>query len=852
MSSSPVTDRTITDRPLDTAISDALTDLALDLRWSFNHSADQLWEQLDPELWELTHNPWVLLQTVSRAKLQIVTSDPKFQRLLADVHREKTLVEESEAWFQKAHPRSGVSTIAYFSMEFMLSEALPIYSGGLGNVAGDQLKAASNLGVPVTGISLLYQQGYFRQEIDAQGHQQALYPFNDPGQLPIRPVREPNGEWLRLAIALPGFKVWIRVWQVQVGRVKLYLLDTNDPANLPSFRGITTELYGGGPELRLRQELVLGIGGWRLLRALGLQPEVCHLNEGHAAFAVLERARSYMEDNGKPFGVALAVTRAGNLFTTHTAVEAGFDRFSPSLIERYLKKYAEEKLSISVDELLALGRRDRQDSSEPFNMAYLAIRGSGAVNGVSKLHGQVSRQLFQPLFPRWPEAEVPVTHVTNGVHTPSWDSAEADRLWELACGKHRWYGTLAETEKGIRAASDSNLWQLRADSRKNLVEYVRRLYGRQLAARGASSEDLAQAGQILDDNILTLGFARRFATYKRPNLLLHDPARLLNILMNRERPVQIVLAGKAHPQDAEGKEMIRQWFEFARRPEVRFRVVFLSDYDVLMAEHLVQGVDVWVNTPRRPWEASGTSGMKVLVNGGLNLSELDGWWAEAYSPEVGWAIGDGREHGDDPAWDAADAESLYAMLEREVIPEFYARDEHGIPRGWVARMRESMARLTPTFSTNRAVRQYTEEHYLSAAAAFRQRAENRGSAGADIVAWQGELAKHWSALRFGRATAEQQGDRYLFHVEAFLDDIDPDAVRVELYAQPQKDEDPVAYAMNRGERLAGAANSFSYSASVPTSRPVADYTPRLVPQHVGAFVPLEAPFILWHEAPSWR
>jgi starch phosphorylase len=852
MSSPTIVDRTIADRPLDTVTSDALTDLALDLRWSFNHSADQLWEQLDPELWELTHNPWVLLQTVSREKLQSVTSDPRFQRLLADLHREKTLAEESDAWFQKAHPRSGVSTIAYFSMEFMLSEALPIYSGGLGNVAGDQLKAASNLGVPVTGIGLLYQQGYFRQEIDAQGHQQSLYPFNDPGQLPIRPVREPNGEWLRLAIALPGFKLWIRVWQVQVGRAKLYLLDTNDPANLPSFRGITTELYGGGPELRLKQELVLGIGGWRLLRALGLQPEVCHLNEGHAAFAVLERARSYMEDNGKTFDVALAVTRAGNLFTTHTPVEAGFDRFAPSLIERYLRKYAEEKLSISVDELLALGRRDRQDSSEPFNMAYLAIRGSGAINGVSKLHGQVSRRLFQPLFPRWPEAEVPVTHVTNGVHTPTWDSSEADRLWESICGKNFWRGTLEEAESDIRAASDSDLWQLRADSRKTLVEYVRRLYGRQSAARGASSEDLAQAALILDDNILTLGFARRFATYKRPNLLLHDPARLLNILMNRERPVQLVLAGKAHPQDAEGQEMIRQWVQFARRPEVRSRVVFLSDYDVLMAEHLVQGVDVWVNTPRRPWEASGTSGMKVLVNGGLNLSELDGWWAEAYSPEVGWAIGDGREHGDDPSWDAADAESLYAVLEREVIQEFYARDDNGIPRGWVARMRESMARLTPAFSTNRAVRQYTDEHYLSAAAAFRRRAESQGSVGADLVAWQAELAKHWSALRFGPATVQQQGERYLFHVQVFLDDIDPDAVRVELYAEAQKDEDPLMHAMNRGEHLVGATSAFTYSASVPTSRPIADYTPRLVPQHVGAFVPLEAPFILWHDAPSWR
>jgi starch phosphorylase len=843
---------TYVDHPLDTTISDALTDLALDLRWSYKHSADRLWEQLDPELWDLTHNPWVVLQTVSQEKLQSAAADPRFQELLADLHREKTHAEESEAWFQRAHPRSGVSTIAYFSMEFMLSEALPIYSGGLGNVAGDQLKAASNLGVPVTGISLLYQQGYFRQEIDAQGRQQALYPFNDPGQLPIRPVREPNGEWLRLVLPLPGFKLWIRVWQVQVGRAKLYLLDTNDPANPPTYRGIATELYGGGSELRLKQELVLGIGGWRLLRALGLHPEVCHLNEGHAAFAVLERARSYMEGSGQPFDVALTITRAGNLFTTHTPVEAGFDRFAPSLIESYLRKYAEERLSISFEDLLALGRRDRRDSSEPFNMAYLAIRGSGAINGVSKLHGQVSRRIFQPLFPGWPETEVPVMHVTNGVHMPTWDSAAADRVWESTCGKDRWRGTLANMVKDVMAASDSDLWQLRAESRKILVDYVRRLYVRQLAARVASSEDLAQAELILDENILTLGFARRFAPYKRPNLLLHDPARLLNILNNRERPVQLVLAGKAHPQDAEGQDMIRQWFEFTRRPEARSRVVFLSDYDMLMAEHLVQGVDVWVNTPRRPWEASGTSGMKVLVNGGLNLSELDGWWAEAYSPEVGWAIGDGREHGDDRSWDATEAETLYALLEREVVPEFYARDERGIPTHWIARVRESMARLTPTFSSNRAVRQYTDEHYLSAATAFRQRAENRGSLGADLVDWKADLAKHWSALRFGSSTVQQQGEKYLFQVQVFLDAMNPDAIRVEIYADAQKDAAPIEQTMNRGERLVGAATGFTYTAAIPTTRPAADYTPRVIPQHVGALVPLEAPFILWHDAPSWR
>jgi glycogen phosphorylase len=839
-------------RTSDPAISDVLADLALDLRWSFNHSADQLWERIDPELWEQTHNPWVVLQTVSRERLQAVTTEPEFQRLLAEVNRERQAAMRQEGWFQKVHPRSALTGVAYFSMEFMLSDALPIYSGGLGNVAGDQLKAASNLAVPVTGVGLLYQLGYFRQEIDAAGHQQALYPFNDPGQLPIRPLREANGEWLRLCLDFPGARLWLRTWQVQVGRTKLYLLDTNDPANIPAHRGITSELYGGGPELRLKQELVLGIGGWRLLSALGLQPEVCHLNEGHAAFAVLERARSYMASNKASFDLALTITRAGNLFTTHTPVEAGFDRFSPDLMEKYFKTYAEKDLSIPFEELLAFGRRDRADSREPFNMAYLAFRGSGAVNGVSQLHGQVSRRIFQPLFPRWPQIEVPVSHVTNGVHTPTWDSAEADNLWEQTCGKNRWRETMDGMEECVRKGGDSDFWQLRAGGRKALVQYARKRYARQLAEQGASKEDVAQAAQVLDNDALTLGFARRFATYKRPNLLLHDPQRLVRILTNRDRPIQLVLAGKAHPQDLAGQDMIHEWVEFSRRPEVRSRVIFLSDYDVLMAEQLVQGVDLWVNTPRRPWEASGTSGMKVLVNGGLNLSELDGWWAEAYSPEVGWALGDMREHGDDPAWDAAEAEALYGLLEREIVPEFYSRDEHGIPRGWVARMRESMARLTPLFSTNRVVRQYTEEHYLSAATAFADRAKNQGALGVDLVKWKAEVAKRWSTLRFGSATVAQQDGQFLFEVQVYLDDLDPDAVNVELYSEEQNGDAPVRHPMNRGERLVGSVNGFVYTARIPATRPAAEYTPRVIPQHAGAFVPMEAPFILWHESPSWR
>jgi starch phosphorylase len=743
-----------TNRPSETAASDLLAELALDLRWSWNHSADQLWERLDPELWDLTHNPWFVLQTASQEKLQSVTGDPDFQKLVADLVEENRTAVESAGWFQKAHPDTCLKTVAYFSMEFMLSEALPIYSGGLGNVAGDQLKTASNLSLPVTGVGLLYQQGYFRQEIDAEGQQQALYPFNDPGQLPIRPVRDPNDEWVRVLIALPGLNLWLRAWEVQVGRTKLYLLDTNDPANPPVHRGIASELYGGGPELRLKQELVLGIGGWRLLHALGLQPEVCHLNEGHAAFAVLERARSYMVENNQPFDLALTITRAGNLFTTHTPVEAGFDRFPPQLVEKYLKKYAEDQLAISFQDLLALGRRNASDLAEPFNMAYLATRGSGAVNGVSRLHGEVSRRIFQVLFPRWPEVEVPVAYVTNGVHMPTWDSSEADHVWEASCGKERWRWDLADVECCFCRTSDQDLWQLRAAGRRSLIEYVRRRLHGQLSVEGASPQEVAQAARILDGNTLTLGFARRFATYKRPNLLLHDPERLVQILTNEQRPVQLVIAGKAHPQDLAGQAMIQQWIKFVRRREVRFHAVFLSDYDMLMAERLVQGIDVWINTPRRPWEASGTSGMKVLVNGGLNLSELDGWWAEAYSPEVGWALGDGKEHGVDPTWDAVEAEALYSLLEREVIPEFYARDENGIPSGWVARMRQSMARLTTAYSANRSVREYTEHYYLPAAAAYCGRSVYGGQSGTDLLHWQQNLARHWSGVRFGPLTVQ--------------------------------------------------------------------------------------------------
>ncbi len=824
---------------------DSLAELALDLRWSWNHATDEVWRQLDPALWELTQNPWGVLQTASQDKLKSVLANPTFRKQVDDLLRVKHAAAETPAWFQLQHPQSPLKCVAYFSMEYMLSEALPIYSGGLGNVAGDQLKAASDLGVPVVGVGLLYQQGYFRQVIDKDGAQQALYPYNDPGQLPITPLRQPNGEWLRLEIALPGYSVWLRAWQVQVGRVKLYLLDSNDAANFPAHRGITSELYGGGPELRLAQEILLGIGGWRLLAALGVQPDVCHLNEGHAALAVLERARSFMQANALPFEVALAATRAGNLFTTHTAVAAGFDRFTPQLIGQYLGHYAEKRLGISLHDLLALGRQNPNDPSENFNMAYLAIRGSGSVNGVSRLHGQVSRHLFEPLFPNWPADEVPIGHVTNGVHMPTWDSAAADELWTNACGQDRWLGKSERLESDFRRVSDDTLWQFRVATSKSLVEYARDRLARHYAAAGASPETVEEARHLFDPNALTLGFARRFASYKRPNLLLHDPARLLRLLSNPQRPVQLIIAGKAHPADLEGQALIQKWIQFIRRPEVRPHAIFLSDYDMHLTERLVQGVDVWINTPRRPWEACGTSGMKVLVNGGLNLSELDGWWVEAYTPEAGWALGDGQEHGHDPAWDAAEAVALYERLEQKVIPEFYARNEQGIPTGWVARMRESMAHLTPRYSADRTVREYTEQHYLPAAAAYGSRVANQGAIGKQMVDWRHSLEQNWASLRFGAVKLQTRDGQHRFEVQVNLQGLDPTAVRVELYADGVHGCPSVLHEMTCLPPLADESGSYVYSVTVAADRPAAEYTARLRPHFDGVAIPLEASRVLW-------
>ena len=693
-----------------------LDDLSLNLLWSWNHYGDKVWQALDSDLWALTRNPRAILQTISKEKLKKKLADPEFKKVIDHLREVNKLKTEGPSWFGQTHPHTSLTTVAYFCMEYMLSEALPIYSGGLGNVAGDQLKTASDLAVPVVAIGLLYQQGYFRQTIDQEGNQQAFFPFNDTRQLPISPLRNSGGEWIRFQIPLPGCSVWLRAWEVKVGRAKLYLLDSNDLANYPPHRGITSELYGGGPEQRLKQEWILGIGGYRLLTLLGIKPEVCHLNECHAAFVVLERARQWMQEANVSFQEAFSVTRLGNLFTTHTPVPAGFDRFSPDMMKTYLEKYATDELGISLQELLALGRQNPQDPQEYFNMAYLALRGSQAANGVSQLHGKVSRHLFAPLFPGVKEEDVPIGHVTNGVHMPSWDSMEADTLWTESCGKGRWMDGECSLEKMEKVPVEA-IWKMRNDARNTLVEFVGKAKSREIKEE--------EADRLFDPNVLTMGFARRFAAYKRPDMLLQDPDRLLRILNNPQRPVQLIVAGKAHPADEEGKALIRKWIDFIKHPLAKGKVVFLADYDVLLTEQLVQGVDLWINTPRRPWEACGTSGMKVLVNGGINLSELDGWWAEAYTPEVGWALGDGQEH--DPSYDSTEGYNLYTLLENEIIPLFYKRNAQNLPVEWLEKVRNSMAHLTPQFSAARTVREYTEKYYLPLAEKYKLCIEGVGS-----------------------------------------------------------------------------------------------------------------------------
>lgn len=835
-----------TDRPLPEPLI-ILRELANDLHWSWNHASDEIWRRLNRDIWESTGNPVSVLQFTSDQTLQQLVNDSGFMDELQKLVAARQRYLDEPGWYKQRYPESPLRTVAYFSMEFGLCDALPLYAGGLGMLAGDYLKTASDLDLPLVGIGLLYQEGYFRQSFNPDGWQEETYLYNDPGSLPLQPLRDSDGSWMDIETSFLCREVRFRVWVAQVGRVKLYLLDSNHPCNQPHDRGITSKLYGGGSELRLVQEIALGICGWRLVEKLGLDIDICHLNEGHAAFATLERIRSFCEKNNVDFWHGLWATRAGNLFTTHTPVAAGFDTYPTELLRRYAGEPA-LAMGVTLDDVLVLGRLDPNNQEEPFNMAYLAMRTCARSNGVSQLHGDVSRRIFQPLYPRWPAHEVPVSHVTNGVHVPTWDSPEADALWTNILGEDRWRDDLAKLDDNVlQQVSDRQLWNMAAASRTRLVDYARQRFTRQWRheTRSKTLEDLISCRvpdeMPLDPNILTLGFARRFAEYKRPNLLLHDPERLVRLLTNPKLPVQLIVAGKAHPADETGKSKLAGWQQFLERPELAPHLVFLEDYDITLAQRLVQGVDVWVNNPRRPWEASGTSGMKILVNGGLNLSTLDGWWAEAYQPQFGWALGDGEEH--DPAQDNADAEQLYQLLEEEIIPRFYARDAEGLPRDWLQQMRASMTQLTPRFSSNRMLQEYLEQLYLPAAAEHATRLDNNAALAQSLNEWTRHLHHHWHEIHIGEQILNETDEGWQLDANIYLGAIAPEAIAVEAFADTTDGHPSQKITLMLAHP--GTANAHHYTGKLPKERPASDFTLRVIPVNEHARVPAENALICW-------
>lgn len=819
-----------------------MLDLALDLRWSWRPEIRELFARLAPGDEAMPLDPWRALRMAPERRLSELSIDRAFLAELGRLVGERQAYLADGAWYEQTHGRATEPLVAYFSMEVGLDEAIPLYSGGLGVLAGDHLKSASALGVPLVGVSLLYGEGYFRQQLDAAGWQREHYPTNRLDLLPVAAVRGPDGRQLTVGVPFPGRAVRLAVSEVLVGRVRLYLLDANVTESSPADRGITARLYGGDLETRLQQELVLGIGGWRALRALGLRPPVLHLNEGHAAFAVLERARAWMVERGSTFEVARAATAAGNLFTTHTPVGAGFDVFPADLARRYLGRYADE-LGVDVEALIDLGRPQAGDGARPFEMAVLALRSSGAANGVSRLHGEVSRRLFAPLFPRRPLGEVPVGSVTNGVHVGSWVSDEMRALWQSCAGEGCWDQPDTADWSEIAKVTDGTLWAARQRQRRRLVDWARARLTTHLGQRAASPDRIAAASDALDPEALTIGFARRFAEYKRPTLLFSQPDRLRRLLRDPDRPVQLVVAGKAHPRDDGGKALIAEVVRFAEDPDVRARIVFLEDYDLEHAAHLVQGVDLWLNTPRYPLEASGTSGMKVLVNGGLNLSELDGWWAEAYDPGVGWTMtatsGAESEH----ASDAEEADRLFRVLEDEVMPLFYDRDPSGRPNGWIERMRTSMARLTPRFSANRMVSEYVERYYLPAATRFATLDDP--VAAARLVAWKARLRAGWSEVAVGPPEARPGQRGTQIEAPVRLGSIRPADVKVELYRDPLEDEDPRASIIPLRSGQAGHEGWRTFQGRLPAGAAIDAYTVRVVPRDPGTGVPLDLPLVAW-------
>lgn len=834
-----------------------LRELAFNLHWTWNQDSFELFRRLERELWESTnHNPVMMLGKISQERLNEVSNDDGFLAHMNRAYTQLNTYLNSVTWYQKKAKSNGKVTIAYFSAEFGLTESLQIYSGGLGILAGDHLKSASELGLPLAGVGLLYKEGYFQQYLTSDGWQQERYDINDFYNLPMELVCKDKKKPMKIGLPFPSRTVYFQVWKANVGRVPLYLLDTNVPENNEEDKKITRTLYGGNNETRIQQEIILGIGGLRALHELGINPLVCHMNEGHSAFLSLERMRYLIQDEGLTFAEAKEVGFYSNIFTTHTPVPAGIDVFSNELVEKYFGQYYRNQLKISDKEFYQLGTITKDHGPVNFNMAHLAMNTAGYVNGVSKLHGEVSKKMWVSGFKGVPFDEIPIDHVTNGVHTRSHISTDMEELLYRYLGEK--FVTKPEDQsiwERIEKIPDVELWRTHERRRERLVAFARNRLKKQVLARGGSHKEITTAGEVLDPAALTIGFARRFATYKRANLIFTDLDRLSHILNNPLHPVQLIIAGKAHPRDEEGKKLIQEIVQIAKEERFRKRIVFLENYDMNVARYMVEGCDVWLNNPRRPLEASGTSGMKVIANGGLNFSVLDGWWDEGYDPEVGWKIGNGEEYLDLDYQNEVESRQLYDALESEIVPLYYDRTADKLPRSWISMMKASMKKLGPFFNTNRMVEEYFNKFYNPAFENRKILLKNGFEQAKSLTEWKKKVRENWGQVKIVKLgydapdTEVMVGEEFVIKAEVALGHLTPDDVEVQIY-YGSVDKQDLAHANSvvpmTCEKPKTKSDIYVYKGSVVTNNSGQfGFTARILPKHSLLRDPFDLGVICW-------
>ncbi len=834
-----------------------LREVAYNLYWSWDSDSRNLFRRLDRELWEETnHNPVRMLGNISQDRLEEVSRDDGFIAHLNRVHKKLQEYLGAKTWFSKNFKTPKDFNIVYFSAEFGLTECLQTYSGGLGVLAGDHLKACSDLGIPLIGMGLLYKEGYFQQYLNSDGWQHERYEINDFDNLPMTLVLNKDNEPLIESVSFINRKVYFQIWKIQIGRIPLYLLDTNIQLNSEEDRKITRTLYGGNVETRIQQEIILGIGGVRTIHAMGIRPMVCHMNEGHSAFLSLERIRMAIMKDGLSFKEGREIGYHSNIFTTHTPVPAGIDVFSNELIEKYLGDYYRNELKISGREFYKLGTIYEEREPSVFNMAHLAMNTAGYINGVSKLHSEVSRKMWVSGYPQVPFNEIPIGYVTNGVHIRSHISREIEELFIQYIGE-KWVTDPASSNlwEKIDKIPDEEFWRVHERRRERLVAFARRRLIQQLKSRGGSQAEIASATEILDPNALTIGFARRFATYKRATLIFRDIERLLNILNDKEHPVQIIFAGKAHPKDEEGKRLIQEIYQFTKQEQFKRRVVFIENYDMNVAHHLVEGCDIWLNNPRRPLEASGTSGMKVVANGCLNFSVLDGWWDEGFDPEVGWRIGNGEEYYDPDYQDDVESRQLYTMLETQIIPLFYSIGSDGLPREWITKIKNSLKKLAPYFNTHRMVQEYLHNYYLPSLEKRAVLMDNKYSEVKAFTAWKEKLIAHWQSIKIvgiknnGNGSAVYVGQNFPVNVEVNLGELKPEDVEVQAYYGPvEKQDNPnyFSYVVLDVDHQEDKTGNYHYTGNIKCEHSGQQcFTIRILPKHPLLIHPFEISLIYW-------